>query len=339
MGEKISVIIPVYNVEDYLERCVRSVVTQTYVNLEIILVNDGSTDGSGELCDKFAATDSRIKVIHKDNGGLSDARNAGMDAAAGEYVGFVDSDDWIDPDMYEVLYNLIIDHDAEVSICRYRNIYNGWVEDESTDQIEVYDNLSALRAIIVNENNLFPTHNVWNKLYKKELVDKFRFITGKLVEDLYFTPRVIFASSKCVYTNSAKYNYLRERPDSIMNTPVNIKRMNDELEGYDEIAGFLDDLNMEDPALVMKQEFLKKLMEFQVEIKNSKIENKAEILKSFRLKFSDSPYRKLKNRMDPKIKMQISVFEISPFLFQHARNFRKNIRLIRKTGVKKVIFR
>lgn len=330
VGDRISVIIPVYNVEGYLERCLMSVIGQTYENLEIILVNDGSTDGSGELCDEFAAADSRIQVIHKENGGLSDARNVGMDMATGEYIGFIDSDDWVDRDMYEVLYGLLIEHDAEVSICRYRNIYNDWTEDESTDQIEVYDNLSALRAIIVNENNLFPTHNVWNKLYKRELVDKFRFIKGKLVEDLYFTPYVVFASRRSVYTNSAKYNYLRERPDSIMNTPVNIRRMNDELDGYVEIAKFLDGLNLEDAALVMKQEFLKKLMEFQVEIKNSKVQNKAETLKSFQLKFSESPYRKLKNRMDPKIRMQINVFEISPFLFKHGRNLRQNLRMLRK---------
>lgn len=106
--------------------------------------------------------------------------------------------------------------------------------------------------------------------------------------------------------------------------------MNDEVDGYDEIAKFLDGLNLEDAALVMKQEFLKKLMEFQVEIKNSKVQNKAETLKSFQLKFSESPYRKLKNRMDPKIRMQINVFEISPFLFKHGRNLRQNLRMLRK---------
>ena len=108
MGEKISVIVPVYNVEQYLERCVDSIINQTYTNLEIILVNDGSTDNSGKLCDELAKKDERIRVIHKENGGLSDARNRGIDEAESDLVGFIDSDDYIDSDMYEVLLKNLI---------------------------------------------------------------------------------------------------------------------------------------------------------------------------------------------------------------------------------------
>ena len=115
----ISIIIPVYNVNEYLEKCLCSVCGQTYKNLEIIVVDDGSTDGSGEICDMFAETDSRIKVIHQVNKGQSCARNEGLTIARGEYIGFVDSDDWIDPDMYEFLYHLLVDNDADISVCAH----------------------------------------------------------------------------------------------------------------------------------------------------------------------------------------------------------------------------
>ena len=108
MGEKISVIVPVYNVEQYLERCVDSIINQTYTNLEIILVNDGSTDNSGKLCDELAKKDERIRVIHKENGGLSDARNRGIEEAESDLVGFIDSDDYIDNDMYEILLIILM---------------------------------------------------------------------------------------------------------------------------------------------------------------------------------------------------------------------------------------
>ena len=117
-GELITVIVPVYNVKDYLQQCVESICGQTYQNLEILLVDDGSTDGSGKICDELAKKDTRIKVIHKPNGGLSDARNAGLDVATGDYIGYVDSDDYIEPDMFEILLTNIEEHQADISCCR-----------------------------------------------------------------------------------------------------------------------------------------------------------------------------------------------------------------------------
>ena len=124
MDEKISVIVPVYNVEQYLERCVDSIINQTYKNLEIILVNDGSTDNSGQLCDELAKKDDRIRVIHKKNGGLSDARNVGIDEAESELIGFIDSDDYIDEDMYELLINNMKNANADLSMCGHFDVYN-----------------------------------------------------------------------------------------------------------------------------------------------------------------------------------------------------------------------
>ncbi|NST07596.1 glycosyltransferase, partial [Enterococcus faecalis] len=120
---KISIIVPVYNVEKYLEKCVRSILAQTFTDFELILVDDGSPDSSGAMCDQFAEQDQRVKVIHKENGGLSDARNAGIEIATGEYLGFVDSDDYIADDMYELLYTNIVKEDADLSICGIYDVY------------------------------------------------------------------------------------------------------------------------------------------------------------------------------------------------------------------------
>ena len=131
----ISVIVPIFNVENYVRKCVDSILNQTFSDIEIILVDDGSTDASGRICDEYLSKDDRIRVIHKENGGLSDARNAGLDMCTGEYIGFVDGDDYIDGDMYELLYKNLIQYDADISMCRFRRIYNNRIDDNGKDTI------------------------------------------------------------------------------------------------------------------------------------------------------------------------------------------------------------
>lgn len=167
MGEKISVIVPVYNVEQYLERCVDSIINQTYTNLEIILVNDGSTDNSGKLCDELAKKDERIRVIHKENGGLSDARNRGIEEAESDLVGFIDSDDYIDNDMYEILLKNLNNTDADLSMCALYDVYNNTPEAQVTNK-ETWK-LSSEQAIkMVMEAKILSVTAV-NKLYRKSL--------------------------------------------------------------------------------------------------------------------------------------------------------------------------
>ncbi len=154
MEDLISVIVPVYNVEAYLDRCMHSVLNQTYQNLEILLIDDGSTDGSPALCDAYATRDRRIKVLHKPNGGLSDARNAGLALAQGAYIGYVDSDDWIEPDMYASLHRACVDNHAQLAVCRYFQEYqdrteaggNGVVVPLSRDCLESI--LAGMRSIL-----------------------------------------------------------------------------------------------------------------------------------------------------------------------------------------------
>lgn len=339
MTDKISIIIPVFNVEDFLTKCVESVKNQTYKNLEIILINDGSTDNSGSLCDALKLSDSRISVIHKQNGGLSDARNAGLEAATGDFIAFLDSDDWVDPDMYEVLHDLLVQHNADISICRFKNIYNHMIEDGSTGEIAVYDNIGAIKAIARIENNFYPTHNVWNKLYRSELVKNFRFIKGMLVEDLYFTPKVIYASKKCVYIDKAMHNYLRERPDSIMNAPINLKRIRDELNGFNEFASFLEELGLPEYSLSIQETYLRKLMEFHFQVKNSKTENKDKILKILENDFINSSYRASKSSMSTAIRLKIILFELSPLCSFYARNVVKSVKSLKKRESQKPVIR
>ncbi len=208
---KISVIIPVYKVEKYLDKCVESIVNQTYKNLEIILVDDGSPDNCPAMCDVWAEKDERIRVIHKENGGLADARNAGMDIATGDYIGFVDSDDWIEPNMYEMLLKNALKYDADISRCGLSvNCENGennqWREIEFSE-VHVLDNFEYTRRVIQGG---YLNGAVWNKIYKKETVGSYRFMTEDgASEDIMFNNRVSSQMSVCVCEDLPLYNYLR----------------------------------------------------------------------------------------------------------------------------------
>lgn len=218
--EKISVIIPVYKTEKYLDKCIESIVNQTYKNLEIILVDDGSPDSCPKICDTWAQKDNRIQVIHKENGGVSSARNAGLDAASGEYIGFVDGDDWIDSDMYSFLISQF-NENIDIVRCTYRKVYeNSQVEEiannGSTVQMSSMDFLNELLL----DNSL--NSNCWCKLFRRSVIGDIRFPDGiKIGEDHLFNYNVIKNASTIVLCNSSKYNYLI-RLSSITNIENNI---------------------------------------------------------------------------------------------------------------------
>ena len=180
----ISIIIPIYKVEAYLDRCVQSVADQTYRNLEIILVDDGSPDRCPDICDSWSEKDSRIRVIHKENGGLSDARNAGIRAATGELIGFVDGDDYISGEMYEILYDRILADGSDIAACGVNMIWedSGKTRLMTKEGTVVLNHEDAMRACI-DETWLIPP--VWNKLYRKELVNDLFFPVGKYHEDVF----------------------------------------------------------------------------------------------------------------------------------------------------------
>lgn len=210
----ISVIIPVYKVEKYLEKCIESVLKQTYTNLQIILVDDGSPDNCGKICDEYAKKDSRIEVIHKANGGLSDARNVGINRANGRYIGFVDSDDYIKEDMYEKLINLIKEYNADVSICNLYDVIDGKEYVRNKDNgIHEYSRIDILKEILLDKN---IQSYAWNKLYKKELFDEIKYPIGKKYEDIGTTFYLFEKCNKIVVTSEPEYYYLK-RADSLVN--------------------------------------------------------------------------------------------------------------------------
>lgn len=218
---KISVIIPVYNVEKYLERCIESVINQTYNNIEIILIDDGSADKSGKICDYFSKIDSRIKVIHKKNGGLSDARNVGLQTASGDYIAFVDGDDWIEKDMYECLYNLICEYQADISMCAANSVdFDGKIVDSGKfpDKGKNYENITVYMGDEIIKAHLSKTNDinagVWNKLYRRNIINGIEFPKSKLYEDVFVMYKYLNRASKVVKTRSHKYNYF-QREDSI----------------------------------------------------------------------------------------------------------------------------
>lgn len=220
----ISIIIPVYKVEKYLNKCIRSVVEQTYTNLEIILVDDGSPDYCPQICDKWAAKDSRIRVIHKENGGLSDARNAGLAIAQGEYIGFLDSDDYIKEDMYEKLYIAIVENNADIAICNLEKVTEEGDKIECVSPVknEILTREVALHRIL--KENCWYYVTVWNKLYHKSVLSGIEFPKGKIHEDEFVIHEIIFQSQRIVTLEEKLYMYV-QRNGSIMNRKKDVKSL------------------------------------------------------------------------------------------------------------------
>ena len=227
MNDRISVIVPVYNVEEYLECCIKSLISQTYNNLEIFLINDGSTDSSGIICDRFAVLDPRIIVIHKENGGLSDARNKGLEHATGKYITFVDSDDFLECNFIKKLYEQIIKYGADISICDYLCTYSDDVQNAYDVELEefVFSNKECLKKTYCPDKHGLE-FVAWGKLYKKELFDKYsiNYPLGRIHEDIFVTYQVMYVAKKIVFTNYIGY-YYRQRNGSIMHKAFNKKNL------------------------------------------------------------------------------------------------------------------
>lgn len=217
----ISVIIPVYNVEEYLSRCLDSVIKQTYTNLEIIVVDDGATDNSGKICDEYREKDKRIKVIHKLNGGLSDARNVGLDTATGEYISFIDSDDWVSNDYIEYLYLLLVKNECDVSVCGFCRTKEKILKKKmETKKIEIYEKEVAVENLLYQKIST----SAWGKLFRIKLWDDVRFEVGKIYEDVEPIYLIFQKSKRVVVTNQNKYFYFC-RKGSIVNQKFSIRKM------------------------------------------------------------------------------------------------------------------
>lgn len=235
----VSVIVPIYNVEKYLRRCVESILSQSYKKMEIILVDDGSEDGSSQICDYYEEIDERIHVVHKENGGLSDARNAGIDICKGEYLLFIDSDDYIRSDMVEGMLEVAIKEEADIVECGV--LY----EDEDspkrsgkrkkTELRKSFDHEQAVTNILDYKSRIMA----WGKLYRANLFKSIRFPYGKLHEDEFIVPFVVDLCSKYVYMDKQSYIYV-QRKGSITNSAFNTKRL-DILDAHEKRLAFFSD--------------------------------------------------------------------------------------------------
>lgn len=218
----VSVIVPVYNVEEYLGRCVESILVQTYTNLEVILVDDGAKDSSGHICDDYAARDARVRVIHKENGGLSSARNAGIDAATGDYLEFVDSDDWIEPDAVETMLTLALEHQTELVVAgRY---------DVKAKSGERKRGLCPLKTEMISAEEMVSRMFRWDncdsaacdKLFHRRLFREIRFPYGVVCEDVPIMYKIVLDAGRVAMCDKPIYNYYH-RPGSITFTAVSEK--------------------------------------------------------------------------------------------------------------------
>lgn len=247
--ELISVIVPIYNVEKYLNRCIKSIVNQTFKNLEIILVDDGSSDKSPEICDEWAKKDKRIKVFHKKNGGLSDARNVGLKAAFGKYIGFVDSDDWIADKMYEKLLQSINETHSQIAACSVEMIWENTKKRKMlTPQINCVMEREEAQKALLEETIL--KQPVWYKLYEKSVLKDIWFEKGKLYEDDYWSYQVVHNAHKVSVIDYIGYFYMQHK-DSIMGSGYRFKCL-DVIEAYCNRYLFFEffEPNLMDTALI-----------------------------------------------------------------------------------------
>ncbi len=256
MKPLVSIIIPVYQVEKYLDRCVASVVNQTYTNLEIILVDDGSLDNCPAICDAWKERDPRIKVIHQQNGGLSVARNEGLKIATGEFIGFVDSDDWIEPEMVEILLSNMQATEADIAVCDYLRESEDspeTIQQPESPAVTRYTAEEALRLLLSDKHYLRTI--VWNKLYRRHLLENIFFPEGKIYEDNIWTPQIIGRSKLIITIDLPLYHYLL-RPESLSHDVHNMyRRFMDKAEMVEQKIQYIHEHypNLEDLAIAEYQ--------------------------------------------------------------------------------------
>lgn len=251
----ISIIVPVYNVEKYLDKCITSLQNQTYQDVEILLIDDGSTDKSGDICEHYAEQDSRIIVYHKENGGLSDARNYGIQKAKGQYVAFVDSDDYVHHQMFDILLQNMEGQQADIVACKYKKVF----EDDDNEIKDIVDyrvySYTSTEAV-KNVDKIGIT--AWNKLYKKELFKNIKFEVGRLHEDEFIFHRIVYVSRKVVAIDSALYYYV-QRKGSIMNS-ISAKNIRDAIAAYHDRLQFIE----EHKWYVIKDDTIKEYMYYLI---------------------------------------------------------------------------
>ena len=281
----ITVAITCYNVAKFLSRCIESVMAQTYRNLEILLIDDGSRDNSGSICDYYETQDTRIKVVHQSNAGPGAARNLAIDMANGEYIAFVDGDDFVEPYMYEYLLQAMVKGDAKLGICRYfsdsvdeKPMLHPLSVEQNAGRVMVIDREELLTLYIEESEEYTIKNAVWNKLYHKTVLEKNRMPEQKYYEDILFTMRLLNSVETAVFIDTPLYHYIIDRKDSIMNQGACEGILTDQIPAYHARDEFLAGIGRED--LVDTQDYLmyKKLLLLYTEARRDKTGKKKKLM-------------------------------------------------------------
>lgn len=339
--ELLSVVMTAYNIEAYIERGVRSVCEQTYHNLEIIVVDDGSTDGTGTILDKLAASDARIRVIHQENGGHGRARNAGIARAHGDYIGFVDGDDWIDPDMYEKLFSALKDQEADLAVCRYRQVSKTGTIDGSVDRAVLFEGQEALAAYVEEREEFAIQNAAWNKLYRRSILEKNAFPEGVWYEDIMFATRALACAKRCIYLDIALYNYIIDREGSTMNRRINSRTFTDQIPAYYEKTNLLQNMGRGDLALTHDYFFYKRLLLFygelfQAEDGDSYRMRLEEILRHDRKRVEEAFLAPI---ADPRDQKKLQLFYRSPEAYCRKLKWDEQVIIPCKAWLKRILHR
>lgn len=337
----ISIIVPAYNIVGYIERGLNSVCGQTYRNLEIIVVNDGSTDGTGEICDRIASGDDRMCVIHKENGGPAEARNIGIARATGRYIGFVDGDDWIDSDMYEKMLGALKEKSADIAICRYRHVYKNHTEDGSADRAVLFEGQEALQYYVQETEEYAIQNAAWNKLYKREILENIAFPAGKWYEDIMFATMALSRANRCIYLDTAYYNYIIDREGSIMNTQINPRTFTDQIPAYYEKTKFLKELGRQDLADIHDYFFYKRLLLFYTRLEKTSIRERDKFLAQITQIIRDNRehYARAYNCSvaDPRDYKKMKLFLKSPKRYSRRMRLEESVMIPLKAKIKGII--
>lgn len=310
-GEKlVSVIVAAYNIEDYLPRCLDSLLTQTYSSLEIILVDDGSTDGTAAICDRYEAEHKSVRVIHRKNGGLSAARNSGLDIARGDFIGYVDGDDWVEPGMYEAMVNACVETGAQIATCNYREIGEGGEKVHPSGKRVELTMREAMDLFLGGDTKYRIYNSVWSKLYDREVVKDIRFVEGKSSEDIMYTTWAITKARKCVLLDEAYYNYVVDRNGSIMNVKLAERRFQDEIPFWKEQIGYLYGLGEQELAGKASYRFYRRLLDYYLDFRNKKMKEAAKKLMQLLRSEKDEVERIYQNDFIPvgdKVRMRLAL--------------------------------
>lgn len=242
----ISVIVTAYNIGEFLPHCLDSLLAQSYPNLEIIVVDDGSKDATGAVCDQYARQHENIKVIHQQNEGPSGARNKGLTIATGDYIGYVDGDDWVEPEMYRAMLEACEEKETDIAICAYRQVGAKEEKEQFSGKEYVLTQEEALEIFICDNQQFHIYPCVWSKLFRREVTEKLVFPAGRKSEDIIYTTKALLNITSCVFLDSPYYNYRVNRKGSIMNELIRERRFHDEIPFWREqieclkMAGFLE---------------------------------------------------------------------------------------------------